>query len=75
MAIKTIKALVTLVERVPVGKDGDGKDEFKIVDRPPGTPVTLPTDEANRILSHKEWGAEEVRPEPSGIEIDTRKRR
>ena len=78
MPSKTITAHVTLVERVSDGKDADGNDKFKIVDRTPGTPVTLPADEADRVLAHKEWGAEEVRPEkaePAGGEIDTRKRR
>ena len=78
MAIKTIKALVTLVERVSDGKDADGKDKFKIVDRAPGTPVTLPADEADRILAHKEWGAEEVQAEKvdvAGEGTDARKRR
>ena len=78
MAIKTIKALVTLVERIPDGKDADGQDKFKIVDRPPGTLVTLPADEADRILAHKEWGAEEVKIEKAEAavdETDARKRR
>ena len=78
MATKTIKADITLVERVPDGKDADGKEKFKTVDRLPGTPVTLPADEADQILAHKEWGAEEARPEKAesaGGEIDTRKRR
>jgi hypothetical protein len=70
VASKTIKALVTLVERVPDGKDADGKDKFKTVDRPPGTQVTLPADEADRILAHKEWGAEEVRAETTDATPD-----
>ena len=77
MATKTIKAAITLVERVPDGKDADGKDKFKSVDRPPGTPVTIPADEADRILAPREWGAEEVKSEKTeaGDEIDARKRR
>ena len=77
MATKTIKAAITLVECVPDGKDADGKDKFKTVDRPPGTPVTLPADEADRILAHKEWGAEEVQAEKVDVagENDARRRR
>ena len=75
MATKTIKTAITLVERIP---DAGGKDKSNNVNRPPGTPVTLPADEADRILGHKEWGAEEVKvekAEAAGDEIDTRKRR
>jgi hypothetical protein len=39
--------------------------------------VTIPADEADRILAPREWGAEEVKSEKTeaGDEIDARKRR